>query len=57
MPRKKYDSRKVNIVGNFFEDIFKEMIKAEKAPADEGDFHIWKEGIGIEVKGSDANHE
>lgn len=57
MPRKKYDSRKVNIVGYFFEDIFKEMVGAERAPADEGDFHNWEEGIGVEVKASDTNHE
>lgn len=57
MSRKKYDSRKVNIVGSFFEDITGEMIKAERAPAEEGDFHIWESGIGVEVKASDANHE
>lgn len=57
MPRKKYDSRKVNIVGSFFEDITGAMLMAEKAPTDEGDFHIWESGIGIEVKSSDANHE
>ena len=57
MPRKKYDSRKVNIVGNFFEDITGAMLTAERAPVDEGDFHIWPQGIGVEVKGSDANHE
>lgn len=57
MPRKKYDSRKVNIVGSFFEDITGEMIRAERAPTEEGDFHIWEDGIGIEVKSSDANHE
>ncbi len=57
MPRKKYDSKKVNVVGNFFEDIFEQMVKAERAPADEGDFHVWEESLGIEVKGSDTNHE
>lgn len=57
MPRKKYDSRKVNIVGDFFEDILGHMVKGERAPADEGDFHVWEEGLGIEVKGSDTNHE
>ena len=57
MPRKKYDSRKVNIVGDFFENIFAEMVKAERAPVDEGDFFIPEANIGIEVKGSDSNHE
>lgn len=57
MPRKKYDSRKVNIVGSFFEDVTGAMLMAEKAPADEGDFHVWENGFGVEVKASDANHE
>lgn len=57
MPRKKYDSRKVNIVGSFFEDVTEEMVRAERAPVEEGDFHIWENGTGIEVKASDANHE
>lgn len=57
MPRKKYDSRKVNVVGSFFEDITEAMLTAERAPVDEGDFHIWPHGVGVEVKASDANHE
>ena len=58
MTRKKYDSRKVNIVGDFFEDLFGAMFpKVERAPADEGDFHLWDIGAGVEVKSSDNNHE
>lgn len=58
MTRKKYDSRKVNIVGDFFEDITGVMLPgAERASTNEGDFHIWDIGAGIEVKASDNNHE
>lgn len=56
--RKKYDSRKVNIVGDFFEDITEAMLLgAERAPIYEGDFHLWDIGAGVEVKSSDDNHE
>lgn len=58
MVRKKYDSRKVNIVGDFFEDITEAMLSgAKRAPIHEGDFHLWDIGAGIEVKSSDNNHE
>ena len=58
MPRKKYDSRKVNIVGRFFEDITEAILKdVERAPIEDGDFCTWGKGIGIEVKASDNNHE
>jgi len=58
MTRKKYDSRKANIVGDFFEDLFGAMFPgAERAPADEGDFHLWDISTGVEVKSSDNNHE
>jgi len=59
MPRKKYDSKKVNIVGRFFEDLAEAIFICERSPNDEGDFHIWKDGagIGLEVKGSDNKHE
>lgn len=56
--RKKYDSRKVNIVGDFFEDVTGAMLpRAERAPQHEGDFHLWDISAGVEVKASDNNHE
>lgn len=57
MPRKKYDEVKVNFVGRFFEDLTRAVLVCERAPVEEGDFHIWDQGLGIEVKASDINHE
>src|SRR3989344_1519710 len=57
MPRKAYDKVKVNFVGRFFEDLTKAMFRCERAPIEEGDFHIWDSNFGIEVKSSDNNHE
>lgn len=58
MPRKPYDSQKVNIVGDFFEDMIEAMfIGIKRAHFGEGDFCIWSAGSGLEVKSSDSNHE